>query len=130
MSDSLMSVDIASTGNTYVWAKWSLLADAPLPESYLFWMKKEGRKWKLLVTDDAELATLKAALEKEGIRYGAEENIEPTPAERQYIESAQIADRSEVEAVLTRAARVENITTVEGLKEEVLRVRPSIGAVR
>ena len=118
----LMSVFIGAS-NSYVWAKWRLLADTVLSDELAFWMRPERGKWEFLVSDDAELAALKAALDKEGIRYEAEKNVELIAEEKQHIENAQITDRSQVESVVTRAARIGAATTIEDLKEEMLNDR-------
>ena len=133
MSDGLMAVEQKGGLQTYIFAKWMILADKPLlDEKYdEIWQRPDKERVKFLARDDAERDEIQELLRAEGILFDQEVNVELTTDEKEIVRRNGITDRSQVEQVLATqvelSTELDNATTLTEIKE-VLKKRLAGGS--
>ena len=123
-SDSIMSVTIGKDGVEAIeFAETKIVAAAyQTSDSFKgFWQRDEGKMGSVFLSPDAATTTqIKAALDIYRVSY-TESDVSLPAKERQWLLDSDIRGRSDAEKVLRRARVVDSATTVEDLKNGLLR---------
>ena len=64
---------------------------------------------------------MKAALDVYNIGYGRDINVELTARQKEWLDASNITSRPEVDKAIKRAKAIYHVTTLEELKQELIR---------
>lgn len=123
--DGVKSVTISEDGISLEYAEFKLVAHKPAngPEFEDSWQRpEEDGTSTFLLTDAAELATVKSDLDRYGITFDPETNVALTARQKELLNSSGIRSRSGLSKELERLERIDAATTFEQLKDEVLKI--------
>ena len=124
MNDGVMGFEIFRGTTTPLFSKWKVvvnkwtaIAGETLTGLEEAWQEpQEDGTAFFLVESDETLAELKEILRRLNIQITSEVSVELTTQEKQWIQDSGIRSRSDVDATLVRAARINTATTIEDLK--------------
>lgn len=122
--DGVMGVETSRAGSTIHYAEWKLIAhaEAIYPEFSETWQRPEpDGTITFLLSDNAELATVKSNLTRYGIKYDLETKVELTSRQKALLDGAGLRSRADVPRALERLELIDAATTVAELKAEVLK---------
>ncbi len=123
LTDGVISVESTRNESTLAYAAYKLVAHKKAigPEFESLWQRPEEDGTSIfLLTDTTELTTLKADLDRYGITYDTETNVELTVQQKGWLDISGIKSRAQVETILARAQRISD-APADGWKDEALR---------
>ena len=121
--DGVKGVSSLNGETTMLYAEFKLEAHAQAKglDDDVWQRFNEDGSATFLLTDAAELTTVKADLDRLGITYDPETNVALTAQQKAWLDVSGITSRSQVDKALERAQRIDGAADLDGLKTELLR---------